>query len=186
MLRVVIDTSSLVSYVLTCGDIMKRVVAHWRGSGFVVLSSPATRAELAAVLSRPQIQRLAVALLDPMIQGLERYTWPVPGDLDLTGACRDPKDDKFLACAMEGNAHYLVSSDKDLLDMKFYRGVAIVNPGQFLLAFELYALDVNGMVKRFDLATLVGIQPALPLEPETARRLLEAIALAADSSDPGS
>ena len=118
MLRAVIDTSSLVSYVLTRGDLMRRVVAHWRANGFVVLSSPATRAELAAVLSRPQIQRLAVAPLDPLIQGLERYTWHVPGALDLTGACRDPKDDKFLACAVEGKAHYLVSSDKDLLDMK--------------------------------------------------------------------
>jgi predicted nucleic acid-binding protein len=58
MLRAVIDTSSLVSYVLTRGDLMRRVVAHWRANGFVVLSSPATRAELAAALSRPQIQRL--------------------------------------------------------------------------------------------------------------------------------
>ena len=74
MLRVVIDTSSLVSYVLTRGELMRRVVAHWRANGFVVLSSPATRAELAAVLSRPQIQRLAVASLDPLIQGLDRYT----------------------------------------------------------------------------------------------------------------
>ena len=100
--RAVIDTSSLVSYVLARGDLMRRVVAHWRANGFVVLSSPATPAELAAVLSRPQIQRLAVAPLDPLIQGLERYTWHVPGALDLTGACRDPKDDKFLACAVEG------------------------------------------------------------------------------------
>ena len=180
MLRAVIDTSSLISYVLTRGDIMHRVVAQWRANGFVVLSSPATRAELTAVLSRPQIQRLAVASLDPLIQGLERYTWHVPGALDLTGACRDPKDDKFLACAVEGKAHYLVSSDKDLLDMKSYRGVAIVNPGQFLLALELHALDVKALARRFDLETLVGIQQSLPLEPETAARLLEAIALAAD------
>jgi hypothetical protein len=115
-----------------------------------------------------------------LIQGLERHTWHVPGDVDLTGACRDPKDDKFLACAMEGKAHYLVSSDRDLLDMKSYRGVAIVNPGQFLLALELHSLDVKALAKRFDRETLVGIQRSLPLEPETAARLLEAILLAAD------
>ena len=181
MLLVVIDTSSLVSYVLTRGDLMRRVVAQWRVNGFVVLSSPATRAELAAVLSRPQIQRLAVAALDPLIQGMERYTWQVPGALDLAGACRDPKDDKFLACAVEGKAHYLVSSVKDLLDIKTYHGVAIVNPGQFLLALELHPLDVKSLVRRFDRETLVGIQQSLPLEPETAARLLEAIALAADN-----
>jgi hypothetical protein len=181
MLRVVIDTSSLVSYVLTRGDIMRRVVAQWRVNGFVVLSSPVTRAELTTVLSRLQIQRLAVASLDPLIQGLERYTWHVPGVLDLTGACRDPKDDKFLACAVEGKAYYLVSSDKELLDMESYRGVAIVNPGQFLLALELHALDVKGLARRFDLEKLVGIQQSLPLEPQAAARLLEAIALATDS-----
>ena len=181
MLRVVIDTSSLVSYVLTRGDIMRRVVAHWRANRFVVLSSPATRAELMAGLFRPQMQRLAVASLDPLIQGLDRYTWHVPGDLDVTGASRDLKDDRFLACAVEGNAHYLVSSDKDLLDMKFYRGVAIVNPGQFLLALELHALDVRALAGRFDIETLFGIQQWLPLEPGAAGRLLEVIALAADN-----
>jgi uncharacterized protein len=179
MLRVVIDIRSLVSYVLTRGDLMRRVVAHWRANEFAVLSSPATRAELAAVLSRPKIRRLAVASLVPLIQGLDRYSWHVAGDLDLTNACRDPKDDKLLACAVEGNAHYLVSSDKDLTDMRFHRGVAIVNPGQFLLALELHALDVTAMAKRFDLETLVDIRKFLPLEPETADRLLEAIALAA-------
>jgi len=178
MLRVVIDTSSLVSYVLTRGDVMHRVISHWRANHFVTLSSPATRAELAAVVSRSQIERLAVASLDPLIQGLDRYSWHVPGELRLTGACRDPKDDKFLACAVEGNAHYLVSSDKDLLSMRFYRGVAIVNPGQFLLALELHALDVQALAERFDLETLASIRDLLPLEPETTDRLLEAIALA--------
>ena len=65
MLLVVIDTSSLVSYVLTRGDLMRRVVAQWRVNGFVVLSSPVTRANWRLALSRPQIQRLAVAVLPP-------------------------------------------------------------------------------------------------------------------------
>ncbi|MBS1251834.1 MAG: hypothetical protein MAG451_00868 [Anaerolineales bacterium] len=139
MLRVVIDTSSLVSYVLTQGELMSRVVAQWRAGNYVLLSSPATRAEVAAVVTRPSIRQLAVALLDDLITGLERFSEHVPGNLDVAGACRDPKDDKFLACAVEGNAHYLVSSDNDLLDMRHFRDVAIVNPGQFLLALELYS-----------------------------------------------
>jgi len=109
VLRVVIDTSSLVSYVLTRGELMRRVVAHWRAGTFAFLSSPATRAELADVLARPAIQQLAVAPPDELVRGLERFTEHVPGVLDVSGACRDPKDDKFLACAVEGQAHYLVS-----------------------------------------------------------------------------
>jgi hypothetical protein len=66
------------------------------------------------VLARPQIKRLATAPLDDLVGGIERYTWHVPGALDLSGACRDPKDDKFLACAVEGEAHYLVSGHRYL------------------------------------------------------------------------
>jgi putative PIN family toxin of toxin-antitoxin system len=179
VLRVVLDTSSLVSYVLTRGDIMRRVIAHWRANRYVLLSSPQTRAELAAVLARPGIKRLATAPLDELARGIERYTWHVPGVLDLRGACRDPKDDKFLACAVEGEAHYLVSSDNDLLHMRSFRGVVIHNPGQFLLAFELSMLDANAMARRFDRSTLVDIQETLLLEPETAGSLATAVDLAA-------
>jgi putative PIN family toxin of toxin-antitoxin system len=178
VLRVVLDTSSLVSYVLTRGDIMRRVVAHWRANHYILLSSPATRAELAAVLARPRIERLVVASLDDLVQGIERYTWHVPGALELSGACRDPKDDKFLACALEGEAHYLVSSDKDLLDMRSFREVVILNPGQFLLALELSMLEPDAMAERFGRDTLLDIQQNLLLEPETANRLAIAVNLA--------
>ena len=55
MLRVVVDTSSLVSYALTGGEIVRRVVAHWRADAFTLLTSPSTRAELAEVLAHPSI-----------------------------------------------------------------------------------------------------------------------------------
>jgi putative PIN family toxin of toxin-antitoxin system len=104
MLKVVIDTSSLVSYVLTRGDIMRRVIAAWREDQFILLSSAETRAELAAVVARPKIKILAAAPLDELVKGIERFTRPVYGELDLSGACRDSKDDKFLACAVMGEA----------------------------------------------------------------------------------
>jgi hypothetical protein len=93
----------------------------------------------------------------------------------LSGACRDPIDDKFLACAVEGEAHYLVSSDKDSLDMRSFRGIVLHNPGQFLLALELSMLEASAMVQRFDRDTLLAIQQTLLLEPETASRLAKAV-----------
>jgi putative PIN family toxin of toxin-antitoxin system len=181
MLRVVLDTSSLVSYILTRGDIMRRVISHWRANHYVLLSSPQTRAELAAVLARPQIKRLATAPLDELVRGIERYSWNVPGELDLSGACRDAKDDKFLACAVEGRAIYLVSSDRDLLDMRLHMGVVIHNPGQFLLALELSRLDAGAMANRFDHDTLANIHETLLLEPATTGRLVEAVSLGGES-----
>jgi len=183
VLRVVIDTTCLVSYALTQGDLMSRVVAHWRAGTFVVLSSPTTRAELAGVLARPAIQRLAVAPLDELVRGLERFSEHVPGVLNLSGVCRDPKDDKFLACAVGGEAHYLVSSDRDLLDLRHYRDVATVNPGQLLLALELYPMDSEAMAARLGPDLLGDIRATVHLEPGTATRVVEALALL--SSDGG-
>ena len=188
MLRVVIDTSSLVSYVLTQGQLMRRVVAHWRAGTFTLLSSPATRAELADVLARPAIRQLAAAPLDELERGLKRFSEHVPGLVHLSGACRDPKacgepsrtNDKFLSCAVEGGAHYLVSSDYDLLDMHYYQNVAIVNPGQFLLALELYSMEARALATRFGRDVLADIQATVPLEPGTAARVAEALTMFGD------
>lgn len=61
------------------------------------------------------------------------------GALVLTGVCRDPKDDKFLACAIEGEADYLVSGDQDLLAIGSYQGIQIVKPAQFLNILQVAA-----------------------------------------------
>lgn len=41
-------------------------------------------------------------------------------------ACRDPGDDMFLACAVDGRADAVVSADRDLLDLGEYAGIRIM------------------------------------------------------------
>jgi len=45
--------------------------------------------------------------------------------------CRDPKDDFLLALAKQSKADYLVTGDKDLLEMKEFGGTKIVTAKQF-------------------------------------------------------
>jgi putative PIN family toxin of toxin-antitoxin system len=47
-------------------------------------------------------------------------------------ACRDPKDDKFLALALTGHADFILSGDDDLLVLHPFRGIDILNPRQYL------------------------------------------------------
>ncbi|MBD5426601.1 MAG: putative toxin-antitoxin system toxin component, PIN family [Treponema sp.] len=49
--------------------------------------------------------------------------------------CRDPDDNKFIECAMEGKCLYIVSGDNDLLDLRSYADVEIVTVAEF---FERY------------------------------------------------
>lgn len=170
-LRVVIDTSSLVSYILTQGEIMSQVMTAWENDDFILLSSPETRAELSAVLNRPAIQELSSVPLAPFAEGIDKFSLHVPGTLELNGISRDPKDDKFLACAVEGKAHYLVSSDKDLLEIGQYESVCILSPGQFLIALHIAKLSGESLRSQYSLATLDKIQNELCLEPKTRDKL---------------
>jgi putative PIN family toxin of toxin-antitoxin system len=47
-------------------------------------------------------------------------------------ACRDPKDDKYLALAVACNAFCILTGDKDLLVLHPFRNVPIWTPNDFL------------------------------------------------------
>lgn len=136
MVRAVIDTNLLVSYALTKGATLSRLVIHWEKRAFVYLTSPPIIEELKEVLERPYLREKMVTDPQPLIDIVEADTEQVTGELVLKGVCRDPKDDIFIACAVEGEADYIVTGDKDLLDLGEYQGIRIVRPGEFVAILD--------------------------------------------------
>lgn len=51
---------------------------------------------------------------------------------DKVRACRDPKDDKVLELAVNGEADCIVSGNEDLLSLDPFRGIQILAPEKFL------------------------------------------------------
>ena len=49
--------------------------------------------------------------------------------------CRDPNDDMIIACAIDAAADYIVTGDEDLLILKRYKGIIILNPRNFAAIF---------------------------------------------------
>jgi predicted nucleic acid-binding protein len=49
--------------------------------------------------------------------------------------CSDRDDDKFIACALAGGVSVIVSGDKGLLAVDGYRGVAVLEPREFLTRY---------------------------------------------------
>lgn len=49
--------------------------------------------------------------------------------------CRDPDDNKFIDCAIDGGCIYIVSGDKDLLSLKSYGDIEIVTVSDFLTKY---------------------------------------------------
>ncbi|MFQ6072078.1 MAG: putative toxin-antitoxin system toxin component, PIN family [Methanosarcinales archaeon] len=44
----------------------------------------------------------------------------------------DPDDNKFIECAVEGNANYIVTGDKHLLKLGKYKDIEIISVAEFL------------------------------------------------------
>lgn len=49
--------------------------------------------------------------------------------------CRDPNDNMIIACAIDAHADYIVTGDEDLLILKSYEGIVIINPRNFEALF---------------------------------------------------
>jgi predicted nucleic acid-binding protein len=47
----------------------------------------------------------------------------------------DPDDNKFIECALECKANYIISGDTHLLNLKEYEGIKIIKSSEFLKVF---------------------------------------------------
>lgn len=175
MLRVVIDTSTLVSFVLTAGDITRQIISAWQSDEIILLTTSATRNELRRVLDRPRIQTRSQSTLSWFADAVDRFSIHVPGELSLPGVTRDPKDDMFLACAVEGQADYLVSSDRDLLVLREYAGICILNPGEFLIALQLARLSSSEMRTAYSGDALLQIWSSLCMHSSLKKQVADAL-----------
>lgn len=97
-----------------------------------LLVSEATMGELADVLARPKLDPyVSVEERQQFLRLLGRIFEMVP-ILHRIRACRDPKDDKFLEAAVNGEADIIISGDRDLVDLHPFRGISILTPAEFL------------------------------------------------------
>ena len=65
-------------------------------------------------------------ILDPFLFQLE-----IVEPVSSIEICRDPDDNKFIECAVDTKALYIVSGDKDLLDIQEYQGIEILTAAEF-------------------------------------------------------
>ena len=129
--RVVLDANVLVTALLFKGR-LTRFVDLWRNAKIVPAISRGTFAELRDVLRYPKFALEAEEIRAIIEDEILQYFEVVDVKEEVTGASRDPYDDQFLTAAVNAGAAWIVTGDKDLLDMGTYRGVKIVSPQEFL------------------------------------------------------
>lgn len=133
-MRVVLDTNTLVSGVISADGPPRRLLDGARAQVFELCSSATLLAELLDVLTREKFAaRLIQAGLTPqsIVMELRRMAYVVAPTQVPRVIAEDADDDHVLACAVSAQAELIVSGDKHLHSLNGqYQGIPIVRPAE--------------------------------------------------------
>lgn len=128
--RTVVDTNLLVSRLLVPSSIPGEAVRRAERAGAILVSAE-TLDELADVLNGPKLDRyVSIEERQEYLRLLLRIVEVVPVSHRVR-VCRDPRDDMFLELAVSGEANFLVTGDRDLLELNPFRGIPIVTAAEY-------------------------------------------------------
>ena len=127
-MKIVVDTNVIISGVFfggAPGEVLKAII-----------SSKVTACATAGIVDE------YMEIVDEMISGKQgtlnrNILMPLICSLEMIEPkthleiSRDPDDDKFIECAKDADALYIVSGDKDLLVVEEYDGIQIITAKEF-------------------------------------------------------
>lgn len=129
IVRMVIDTNLWISFLI--GKKLDCLLELLDNPWFELVSTARLNEEILEVSRRPKLRKYFreenVLLLE---EWMNQHFVMVEID-DIPKRCRDPKDDYLLELAVRANAIYLVSGDKDLLDIGQINECRIMTVAQF-------------------------------------------------------
>ena len=131
-MRVVLDTNVVVSG-LIFGGLPDRILTAWTTGAFTLVVSPPVLDEYRRVgrelaKGRPPLD----AALDALLALLAVHATSIDAPPLSARVSADPDDDTFLAAAVAGEASYVVSADRHLLEVTGWRGITVLKPRAFV------------------------------------------------------
>ena len=135
MLRGVLDANVYVSAAVHPAGPPGRIVERsLREAAFEIVLSPAIVEEVLRALSYSKVRKLIRSAIRPELwfEDLVMLADLTAGELVLPPLCDDPDDDKYIAAAIEGDAAFVVTGDRQLLAVAEHQGVRLLTPRAFL------------------------------------------------------
>ena len=115
MFKIIIDTNIWISFLI--GKSLKGLQNHLDSQSIKVITCNEQYLELSDVLKRPKIKKYftkeqIVEFFELLGESSEKVKI-----VTKTNLCRDPKDNYLVSLAIDSKADYLITGDKDLLDL---------------------------------------------------------------------
>ena len=133
--RVILDTNVLVSAIFYETGNEARIFDEVIKGKITLISGLDTLQKLRETLAAPKFELTPLEVLN-VFQLMVSISEIVLEPLSAEVKCRDPEDQKFLDCATGGRADFLVTGDRDLLEIKRLGRTRIVTAGELVRLFK--------------------------------------------------
>lgn len=129
MYKVVLDTNIFLSVFVFNGVLPKKILDLVVAGKLQLCISPSLEKEVFRKLSTLRAKEITIEEIQALFSASTTYTPQIT-----IHACRDPKDNYLLELAETADAEYLITRDKDLLDLpkSKWKKTKIVKPEDFL------------------------------------------------------
>ena len=131
MTKLIFDTNVIISSAMLSDSLPAKSLNKGINEG-IILYSDATIEELFKVLERPKLRPFIKQEFITEFYHQITMNWQYVPILQRVNSCRDPNDDKFIELALNSDANFLITGDKDLLVMNPYRNTSIITPKEYL------------------------------------------------------
>ena len=134
-MKIVVDANIFVSGLIKPKSNPGKILDLIKQNQVELVISPGIIKEIKRILLYPKIQkyhRRTPREIDEYFEDILMFAWVVEGKEPVDVIKDDSTDNKYLACAHEGEADYIVSGDHHLLDLGDYQRIDIINARAFL------------------------------------------------------
>ena len=132
-MRIIIDTNVLIAALTNPSGSGARVVNAWLEGRLDVVCSQATLREVELVLDSEWLIRMcSKKKVKVLLEQLRTRTIQVRGYPVKDIPLKDEGDRRLVEAAVDGDATYLVTTDRELLNQRGYVGTEFVTPAELL------------------------------------------------------
>ena len=125
--------------IIFLGSNPAKIISLVDNNKITLLLSDDIISEIAAVLFYPKIMKRhgnSAKYIRSFIEKMRSASIITEGKLKIDIVKDDPSDNKYLSCALEGRADFIISGDHHLKDSKSYKNVTVVDPATFLATIK--------------------------------------------------
>jgi putative PIN family toxin of toxin-antitoxin system len=138
-MRVVLDANIFISALISSQGNPAKILEKWQMRELEVVVSPAIIAEIERVTGYERLQKKYRRIREEregLIDDLRNFATMVDPQQELSVVQADDSDNRYIECAIESGANFVVTGDPHLLDIGEYQGIPILTPAIFVVLLE--------------------------------------------------